>query len=304
MRETVVVPTVKPRPEDQLFELFLGMYEDRRWAGSLSDKEYPERVKDRGVEVIATQLATGRRLAIEHTVVEPFIGEKKDFYENFQELARQLRADASLMEPGIALYIDAPVEVLPKGVPWQPIIDEVKVFLRAEVSSFGTDAEVRDCPSVSHPRKTIPLRVRRQPLERLTEPVDQSTEGFVIVQRYGEMHVMESVRKALKSKLPKLAGTDVDCRILMLERDQGFVRPSDICKDVESLRPEFPLLSRVHEVWICDTATFGAPREWVEFVRYEGDVHAESFAFYRGELQSVCRDGMPLPLARTAGAAV
>jgi hypothetical protein len=27
------------------------------------------------------------------------------------------------------------------------------------------------------------------------------------------------------NKLPKLAAADVDCRILMLERDQGFVYP-------------------------------------------------------------------------------
>jgi hypothetical protein len=116
---------VRPRSEDKLLELFLSVYEDRGWAGDLSRVEYPERVKDGAVEVIARQLATGRTLAIEHTIIEPFIGEKKDFHENFQELARQLRADDSLMEPGVALYIDARVEVLPKGVPWQPIIEAV-----------------------------------------------------------------------------------------------------------------------------------------------------------------------------------
>jgi hypothetical protein len=47
-----------------------------------------------------------------------------------------LRANDSLMEPGVALYIDTPVEVLPKGVPWQPIIEDVKAFLRAEASTF------------------------------------------------------------------------------------------------------------------------------------------------------------------------
>jgi hypothetical protein len=283
------VPTIKPRGEDKLFELFLSVYEDRGWAGELSRVDYPERVKDGAVELIATQLATGRTLAIEHTIIEPFIGEKKDFYENFQELARQLRADDSLMEPGVALYIDAPVEVLPKGVPWQPIIEDVKAFLRAEASSFGTQKEIRNCPSACHPKKTIPLQVRRQPLER-------TTQGFVIVQRYGEMRVIESVRTALERKLPKPAATEVDCRILMLERDQGFVSPQDILKDVEMLRPVFPLLSKVHELWICDTATFGAPREWVEFVRHQDGLHAESFSFYQGELESIGRNGMPMPL--------
>lgn len=289
MPEVVAVPTVKIRAEDKLLELFLDVYGDRGWAGSLSHVEYPERVKDGAVELIATQLATGLTLAIEHTVIEPFIGEKKDFHEHFQELARQLRDDDSLMKPGIALYVDAPVGVLPKGVPWQPIIDDVKAFLRTEAASFGPQKEIRDCPSPRHPNKTIPLQVRRQPLRR-------TTQGFVIVQRYGEIRAIESVRKALQKKLPKLSATDVDCRILMLERDQGFVYPEDICRDVETLRPDFPLLSQVHELWICDTATFGAPREWVEFVRHQDGVHAESFAFFQGKLESIGRNGMPVPL--------
>ena len=283
------MPTVKPREEDKLLELFLGVYEDRSWAGNLSRVEYPERVRDGGVELIATQLSTGRKLAIEHTIIEPFVGEKKDFHENFKELARQLRADDSLKESGVALYVDAPVEVLPKGIPWQPIVEEVRAFLRAEAQSFGTEKEIRLCPSPSHPNKTIPLQVRRQPLER-------TTEGVVIVHRYGEMRVIESVRKALEKKLPKLTATEVDCRILMLERDQAFVDPEDIRRDVERLRPDFPLLSKVHELWICDTATFGTPREWVQFVRHQDGVRAESFSFYQGKLESIGRNGMPVPL--------
>jgi hypothetical protein len=58
------VPTIRPRGEDKLLELFLSVYEDRGWAGELSRVEYPERVKDGAVELIATQLATDRTLAI------------------------------------------------------------------------------------------------------------------------------------------------------------------------------------------------------------------------------------------------
>lgn len=283
------VPTKGKRGEDALIELFLRIYGARSWAGELSRREYPERVKDGGVEIIATQVATGRTLAVEHTVIEPFVGEKKDFHENFQELQRQLRADDSLKESGVALYIDAPVNVLPKGTSWQPIIDDVAAFLRTEKSTFGTSKEIRDCPSPHHPKKTIPLQVRRQPLER-------TAEGFVIVQRYGELRVVESVRKALDKKLAKLAATEADIRILMLERDQAWIDSDEILEHVEALRPQFPMLATVTEIWIVDTATFGTPREWVEFSRQEGGTHAESFAFYRDELHSVARHGMPVPL--------
>jgi hypothetical protein len=121
------VPTTGVRDEDRLIELFLSMYENKSWAGGLSIRESPERVMDGGVELIATQLATGRTLAIEHTVIEPFVGEKRGFFEHFQELQRRLRADESLKEPGVALYVDAPVNVLPHGTRWALIIDDVCV---------------------------------------------------------------------------------------------------------------------------------------------------------------------------------
>jgi hypothetical protein len=79
------VPTTGNRYEDHLIDIFLSVYEGRRWAGDLSSRESPGRVFDGGV-ASATQLATGRTLAIEHTIIEPFVGEKKDFFENFQEL--------------------------------------------------------------------------------------------------------------------------------------------------------------------------------------------------------------------------
>ena len=280
------MPTTGKRGEDALIELFLRVYEGRSWAGHLSRHEYPERVKDGGVEIIATQVATGRTLAIEHTVIEPFVGEKTDFHETFQELQRQLRADDSLKEPGVALYVDAPVSVLPKGVPWQPIIDDVRAFLLAQKSTFGTTKEIRDCLSPHHPKKTIQFQVRRQPLDR-------TAAGFVIVQRYGELRVVESVRKALDKKLPKLAATDVNIRILMLERDQAWIDSDEILQHIEVLKPEFPGFAAVNEIWIADTATFGPPREWVEFAR-RGDGNKPSrLPFIRASCiqsnETVCR---------------
>jgi hypothetical protein len=75
----------------------------------LSRREFPERVKDGGVELVATQIASGRALAIEHTTIEAFVGEKNDFHQHFREFERRLKKDPPLKEPGVALYVDAPV---------------------------------------------------------------------------------------------------------------------------------------------------------------------------------------------------
>lgn len=283
------MPTTGVRDEDRLIELFLSIYENKSWAGGLSIRESPERVMDGGVELIATQLGTGRTLAIEHTIIEPFVGEKRDFFRHFQELQRRLRSDESLKEPGVALYVDAPVNVLPHGTKWALIIDDVCAWLQAEKSTFGAEKTTRNCPSAHHPNGMIPLQVRRQPLDR-------SQEAFVIVQRYGEIRIEESVRKALASKLRKLTAADVQRRILMLERDQGFVYPKEISKTIDALRAEYRDLDKVHEIWIADTATFEPTKDYVEFLRLVNGEHVESFTFYRGKLESIARDGMPVPI--------
>jgi hypothetical protein len=283
------MPTTGKRQEDALIDLFLSVYEDRSWSGQHSTREHPERFTDRGVEVIATRKIDGLRLAIEHTLIEPFVGEKSDFHKHFKEFARQLRADETLEVPGAALYINAPVNVLPYGSQWRGIITDVCSWLREHRRSFPTKMVLRDCPSSHHPEGKVTFQVRLQPLG--------SGKGFVITQRYGDMDVSGSVKKALVNKLPKLVATDVDRRVLMLERDQGWVYPEEIYKHIGLLRPEFPELSRIDEVWIADTASFDDKKEYVDFQRREGGEHLESYTFFQGRLQSIARNNMPIPMS-------
>jgi hypothetical protein len=287
------MPTTGVRPEDQLIDLFLTVYEERAWAGPLSMKASPERTIDSGVEMLATRVNDGRKLAIEHTLIEPFVGEKTDFHNHFKELAQRLKADESLQVPGFALYVYAPLNILPRRANWQDIIDDVAGWLRANRMSFPSDWVLRDCPSSHHPQGKITLQVRLQPL-------DDPDATFLIVQRYGEMRVGDAVEKALLRKLPKLVKTDVHARLLLLERDQAWVAPDTICDEVERLRPQFPTLSAVHEIWIVDTASFDDKKEYVEFSRREGGCALESFAFFRGKLLSIAKHGMPVHVDSSA----
>jgi hypothetical protein len=82
------VPTTGIRPEDKLIDLLLSVYQDCTWAGELSSRFSPEREIDGGVELIARRNSDGRTLANEHTVIEPFVGEKSDFHRHFKEFQR------------------------------------------------------------------------------------------------------------------------------------------------------------------------------------------------------------------------
>jgi hypothetical protein len=75
------------------------------------------------------------------------------------------------------------------------------------------------------------------------------------------------------------------------------VIPDAICEEVERLRPEFPPLERV-DIWVADTATFGAEKDYLEFQRREGRAMVESFTFFKDVLIGMSRNGMPLPMRR------
>lgn len=287
------MPTTGVRPEDQLVDHFLTVYENQSWAGPLSMRISPERTVDGGVEMIATRLCDGLTLAIEHTLIEPFVGEKTDLHSHFIELARQLKADESLLVPGLAISVYAPVNVLPRRSNRQGIINDLSAWIRSNCMSFTSEWALRDCPSTHHPDGRIVLQV-------MSQSMDDPDTKFLIVQRYGEMRVGSAVEKALERKLPKLVKTDVHRRLLMLERDQPWVDPDAIYDEIERLRPQFPTLAAVHEVWIVDTVSFDDKREYAEFSRRERGSRLESFTFYRGRLRSVARNGMPVQLDSSA----
>ena len=70
------MPT-KSRREDTFIERFLSAYENGSWADAKIcwlDKKI-----DGAVEALATRRSDGKTLAIEHTIIEPFVSDKEDF---------------------------------------------------------------------------------------------------------------------------------------------------------------------------------------------------------------------------------
>jgi len=81
----------------------------------------------------------------------------------------------------------------------------------------------------------------------------------------------------------------------MLERDQGFVYAETVLQEIDRSRPQFAELARVDEIWIADTASFDTKKEYVDFQRYENASMVESFTFFRGELESMSKNNLPIP---------
>lgn len=280
------MPTTS-RPEDNLIRLFLSAYENDAWAGCRTN--WLDQQQDGAVEVLATR-SDERTLAIEHTLIEFFIGEREDL-ERFK-LFLPIEQDQSLHVPGKIIYVDVPRGVLQKGQPWNRVVDGVHDWLRANIRSIPTGESMQTC-MIGGGMPDVILQVRV-----IAEP---DFDGHPLIRRYGPVDVGETVEKALKAKLPKLVDTVADKRILLLERNQWSLNERDIHDEIEKRRPAFPALAQVDEVWLVETvaASSDGLRGYVDFKLYLNRQRVETIAFRNGTLFSRSKNGMPLAIART-----
>jgi hypothetical protein len=126
---------IKSEPRERPFiKMFLSAYEGGLWKDAIPD--WVEETQDGAVEVIATR-ADGTTLAIEHTILQPFVGEKRDSFEFMEALAR-IDKNPALVMPERLLTVNVPVGAIPKG--YDRDVPQVHTRLRisaARESSFG-----------------------------------------------------------------------------------------------------------------------------------------------------------------------
>src|SRR4051794_22051074 len=92
-------------PEDVFIESFLSAYEDLSWADA--DKDWVDRRVDGGIEMLATRKSDGKTLAIEHTLIQPFVGDIGDF-KLFERAFLNIEDDKSLIVPDRWLQVFVP----------------------------------------------------------------------------------------------------------------------------------------------------------------------------------------------------
>jgi hypothetical protein len=184
----------------------------------------------------------GGTLAVEHTLVQPFVGEKDD-NQRFQSAFVPLEQDASLRMPGFVILLTLPVGAIPK-VRWEAVGSALKDWLRRERDGFAEGSSRHSISGLSFP---------------LTVSVDKMVsrcyaDGRVLVGR-SDMpeNFRDVIKKALDTKLPKLAATTSDERILLLEMDNVPRNPIEVTDAIDSLQREFPDLAKIEEVWCALT---------------------------------------------------
>jgi len=242
------MPSKSGRDDEVFVKLFVSAYENFAWKDShicWLDQE-----QDGAVEALVTR-PDGETMAIEHTLIEPFVGDKSDFAA-FDESLAALRNDQSLTVPnaGIEVYIPAGTMNGRKPAKRDLILKSIRGWLLANRLNLREGEHRYECDVPGEPK--IELTVKFKPW-RVAKP----SPGILIVGRQQILNDLDKVvEKALRRKVPKLVNTNADCHILLLERDQFTLHPKLIFAEIERQRPKFPLLERVDEIWEVETVFY------------------------------------------------
>ena len=82
----------------------------------------------------------------------------------------------------------------------------------------------------------------------------------------------EVVRKALRTKLPKLISTQVEKRILLLEKDNLPHGYGEIAQSIESMEAEFPDLRHIDQIWVVNTVAWETENSLFFYAVWPGGV--------------------------------
>jgi hypothetical protein len=238
------------RRDERLIDLFLRGYNDRA-GNSYRLAERPDQV-ERGrpaVDCIAVN-ERGERLAIEHTLVEPFEGQKADD-QPFLTVFEQLHHSPELTVPNVLIDILVPVGAITKGVDWKRVGQGVLEWfrdIRLKIPIGESDHKI--------PGLELDLAAHIEAMELPDSP------GVLVVGRLWPKDKLFSdvLRKALAAKLPKLVAVPESRRILLVEDASMVLGLTVFAREIDAAREGFPELAQVDSVWLAHTPVWDSEK--------------------------------------------
>ena len=121
------MPAKPGKYEQDLIRLFVSAYENFAWAGS--EIVHLDEQKDGAVEALVKR-PDCQTMAIEHTLIEPFVGDKRD-YAMFEQAFLKIEDDESLAIPGTGITVYVPVGILDgqKSAKRDVIVDSIRTWI-------------------------------------------------------------------------------------------------------------------------------------------------------------------------------
>jgi hypothetical protein len=284
LRENEGMP-VKDEPRERpIIVMLLSTCDNGAWQHAQLD--WVEEKRDGAVEVIATQ-TDGTQLALEHTLIQPFVGEKFDS-EVFMRAFGRIEKNPDLTLPERLLDVIIPVHAIPKGYDWDEVGKDLLNWLLANHTAAPQEGQSSHLVSVATASKNGPLAL---PITLRTMHLPGMAGSCLIARDKIPGDLEAIVEKALRTKIPKLVATAADKRILLLERDQIALGDNEIYRQIVKLGSAFPDLARINEIWIANTSIL-ASEHWASFTLIDGRGLVELLIFENAALKSR-RDDRP-----------
>ncbi len=203
--------------ESIFISLFVKAYEDGLWADALHVQ--PDKIEKTrpAVDWLAKRKSDGKTLAIEHTIIEPFVGEKADFAD-FKTAFLAIEGDTSLPVGGRYIRVFVPVGALQnqrKNLTRDAIVQSVHRWIKSNRLVLPDGTSKHRCAITGIPRTplfNITLKVTVVPLPQGVGPAAET--GILHVRRQPVEDSLDKViEKALRKKLSKLVNTKAVKRI-------------------------------------------------------------------------------------------
>jgi hypothetical protein len=254
---------VKAEPKERpIIRMLLSACDNGAWQHAQLD--WVEEKRDGAVEVIATR-KDDRQLTLEHTLIQPFVGEKFDS-EVFMRAFGRIEKNPALTLPERNLDVIIPVHAIPKGYNWDEVGKDLLNWLLANHTAAPHEGQASHLVPVTATSKNGPLAL---PITLRTMHLPGMAGSCLIARDKMPGDLEAIVEKALRTKIPKLVATAADKRILLLERDQIALGDNEIYRQIVKLAHAFPDLARIYEIWIANTSIL-ASEHWASFTLMDG----------------------------------
>jgi hypothetical protein len=211
---------------------------------SFKTESWPEDEHRNKPAVEAVARDGNRLMAIEHTLAQPFVDERRDS-AIFMRVMAPIETDESLPQRGYDITVSTDVGAIPTRVDWDRSGTIIRDWLRREIPSFPEGISSHSVPGLD-----FELEIS---IEKIFDDTPGSP-GSIFVMRNAPADTLPKVLDtALRQKLPKLSATPADVKILLLERADflgGYSRFGIALQ--QFLKEEFVGL-KLDEIWLVNT---------------------------------------------------
>jgi hypothetical protein len=189
---------VKAEPKERpIIRMLLFACDNGAWQQAHLD--WVEEKQDGAVEVIATR-TDGARLALEHTLIQPFVGEKFDS-EVFMRALGRIEKNPALTIPERHLDVIIPVNAIPNGYNWDDVGQDLLDWLLVNHTAALHEGESSHVVQVGATSKNGPLAL---PITLRTMHLPGMAGSCLIARDKMPGDLEAIVEKALRTKIPRL----------------------------------------------------------------------------------------------------